>query len=297
MLGYSLDLLVQLPRLLSKSFSEFEGAAMLVAFLLILLNRPIFKSLGKRILGWEGISKWWALIPVALLFGYASLQATYEKYETVVNKLDKLERKLSTLEIDVKPVAVPETGERFRVSVYEEQEVIETEFVFKVENTSEVPLVIQIWTTEMKQKNPASTLSITPAVMDLGPGHHDFVRIVSNVFPSRIQTPETNDPETIEGWIADFSRGIYRLQLRFGVQYFARGAKECAIWDLQLEYWTRGDRLELHDRWREKKKAAVCIHRLNRDGLDPLRRHKDALALEPLSTEELRPEIAEGSKR
>ena len=77
MWNFYVALLRQIPRTLV-SAAEIAGAILALIFsLLALVNRPLEQVLALR---WEGVSSWWAMLPIILVFAYMVAKANYEAF-------------------------------------------------------------------------------------------------------------------------------------------------------------------------------------------------------------------------
>jgi hypothetical protein len=68
-----------------------------LSFFLILFNR----TLGEKIMtAWNGLSPWWSLIPIGMLVIYRLLRANYQKFAALEERLAKIERAVTPLQIE-----------------------------------------------------------------------------------------------------------------------------------------------------------------------------------------------------
>lgn len=91
--AFYLDRLLELPGLLFESVLSVVGSINAVVFLILLFNR----QLGSRFLRWEGVSRWWALVPIALMTCHAALQANYAVFESLSEQLRTRDRRRFSL--------------------------------------------------------------------------------------------------------------------------------------------------------------------------------------------------------
>jgi hypothetical protein len=62
-------------------------------FIVTLLNKGIAKQLESN---WNGLSRWYSVIPLACLFGYRMMRANYAHFEDVVKTVDSLNEDIAT---------------------------------------------------------------------------------------------------------------------------------------------------------------------------------------------------------
>jgi len=65
-----------------------------VVAVIALLNKEIASSLQTQ---WNGVSRWWAVAPIALLVLYRLLRRNYDNYETLRTKEHQLQKTIETL--------------------------------------------------------------------------------------------------------------------------------------------------------------------------------------------------------
>ena len=70
------------------------AAVAVLSFLLLLFNR----NLGEKIMtAWNGLSPWWSLIPIGMLVIYRLLQANYQKFAALEDKLSNSEKRFGNI--------------------------------------------------------------------------------------------------------------------------------------------------------------------------------------------------------
>lgn len=73
------------------------AAVAVLSFLLLLFNR----NLGEKIMtAWNGLSPWWSLIPIGMLVIYRLLQANYQKFAALEDKLAKMEQAITPVQLE-----------------------------------------------------------------------------------------------------------------------------------------------------------------------------------------------------
>ena len=76
------------PALLWRAVREITGGITVLAFFLLLFNRQIG---GWLMNWWEGVSPWWAVVPVAILVVHLWLRRAYVLYEAERQRANKAE--------------------------------------------------------------------------------------------------------------------------------------------------------------------------------------------------------------
>jgi hypothetical protein len=239
---YYWELLKQAPNLLKDSILTVEGSLMGFAFIVLLFNR----RLGKKLLEWDGISRWWALIPIVGLFTLLMGRVNYENYE-YLNSINKKQTEqianvlalLNAPSIDAKAVELPETDTMVRVTTGENNVLIE--FALRVENTGDVPVVFfspDPHTGDMVQ------LIMRPAQMWLDKRQHDLMRVQAYVQPMNAAKRFQQTPEQFAAGIRD---GTRRFTFGLPLNFFS-AIKPDAAFRLFLEYGINVDRLELYEK-------------------------------------------------
>jgi len=93
-LRYWGTVLASVPGLLiDKAVSRVLAGIGLVALIVLAFNRP----LGEKIMSWEGISPWWAIVPMIVLFLYGLMRAIHAKHAALEIERDDLRRTNETL--------------------------------------------------------------------------------------------------------------------------------------------------------------------------------------------------------
>ncbi len=93
------------PKLLWTSVSRIESIGAILATAVIFVNRP----LGEKLLDWEtetavGFSRWWAAVPIVLLFLHALLKANYERFSDISSKLNEAQEEKKQLSDQIENV-------------------------------------------------------------------------------------------------------------------------------------------------------------------------------------------------
>jgi hypothetical protein len=79
--------------LITGAVSPVAAIIMLVTLLLLLFNRPLARS----IMNWDGISSWWALVPIGLLFLYGIMRAIHARHVELQHERNELADRLDQL--------------------------------------------------------------------------------------------------------------------------------------------------------------------------------------------------------
>ncbi len=80
MFRFYASLLSKVPQTLVGAAEVASAIVLLVFAVLAIVNRPIEKALALR---WEGVSPWWAILPIAIVLAYMLAKANYDAFTEV----------------------------------------------------------------------------------------------------------------------------------------------------------------------------------------------------------------------
>src|SRR5215469_2459892 len=89
------SLVLRIPSLLYDASDRVVSAVGVVVFVATLLNREWGKLSTD---GWDGVSPWWAALPVFLLLAYGMLRANYERFEDLERERQALGQQAPRIE-------------------------------------------------------------------------------------------------------------------------------------------------------------------------------------------------------